>query len=193
MRLEQERIHPVLYWNNPNIHPLLEYKSRLDAMQEYARREHLPLIVSGEYGLRPFTKAVSKDPDSRCDYCYAVRLRAAAAHAREHGFDGFSTTLMISPYQDLDQIVRLAEEAAEESGVPFVRYDFQPFFRAGQEKVRGMNLYMQKYCGCVYSEEERYERKKSRLPQGFDPNFEVPAKKERARISKKLQNPDSAG
>lgn len=172
MKFEQEdTIHPVLYWNNPNIHPLTEYRARLDAMQAFAEQEHLPLVTAGEYGLRPFTAAVAADPDNRCRHCYAVRLEAAAAHARENGFDAFSTTLLISPYQDADLIVAAGEDAASRHGVEFAAFDFRPYFRPGQEKVRGMDLYLQKYCGCIYSEEERYARKKSSVRSGFAPNF----------------------
>ena len=36
--------------------------------------------------------------------------------------------------------------------------DFRVGFRSGQEKARNLGLYMQKYCGCIFSEEERYEK-----------------------------------
>lgn len=171
MRLEQEDVHPVLYWDNPNIHPFMEYKARLDAMRTFAESENLPIVVAGEYGLRSFTKAVADQPEERCAHCYAVRLEAAARHASANGFDAFSTTLMISPYQNADLICEAGEKAAREFGVSFALYDFRPFFRAGQEKIRCMDLYMQKYCGCIYSEEDRYEAKKAKLQRGFSPNF----------------------
>ena len=171
MLLIKEKIHPVLYWNNPNIHPLLEYNARLEALRTYAEMEHRPLIVDGEYGLRAFTKAVAADVGNRCDHCYASRLEATARHARAHGFDAFSTTLTISPYQDTERIWSWGEEAGAQHGVQFIRFDFRPFFRAGQERIRSMDLYMQKYCGCIYSEEDRYARKKEKIKRGFNPNF----------------------
>lgn len=186
MKLNRLDIHPVLYWNNPNIHPLLEYKARLDALREFAAREHLPLVVDGEYGLRPFAKAVAADPDDRCRHCYQMRLDAAARHAQAHGFEAFSTTLSISPYQDAGLIAEYGEQAGDRWGVRFELFDFTPYFRAGQEKMRSMDLYLQKYCGCIYSEEERYERKKARNPTGFYPNFRGPGSR---KVSRRPANP----
>ena len=52
-----------------------------------------------------------------------------------------------------------AEKAAEKYQVPFLYRDFRPGFQDGQSKARELELYMQKYCGCIFSEEERYRRK----------------------------------
>ena len=41
----------------------------------------------------------------------------------------------------------------------------RPRFREGQDKARELGLYMQNYCGCVFSEEDRYrKRKKKKKP-----------------------------
>ena len=42
----------------------------------------------------------------------------------------------------------------------FLYRDFRPRFREGQDAARELGLYMQKYCGCVFSEEDRYTKKK---------------------------------
>ncbi len=160
--LRDEGMAPVGFWFNPNIHPMTEYESRKQALADYAGRIGMELILRDEYGLRPFVRAVADDIDHRCAYCYGTRMEAAAQTAAQNGFDGFSTTLLISPYQQHDEIRRIAQEAAARHGVAFIYRDFRPRFREGQRRAREMGLYMQKYCGCVFSEEERYN-KKSRL------------------------------
>ena len=40
--------------------------------------------------------------------------------------------------------------------------DFRPLFQAGQEFARAHGFYMQKYCGCIFSEEDRYMGAKRR-------------------------------
>lgn len=158
--LRAEGIEPVGYWYNPNIHPFTEYKSRKDALVQYAKDIAMPLILADEYGLRPFIAGVSPDFDRRCAFCYQIRLDAAAKHAAENGFDSFTTTLLISPYQKHDLICSTAEDAGKKYGVGFLYRDFRPYFRAGQDRARELSLYRQKYCGCIFSEEERYQKKR---------------------------------
>lgn len=156
--LRAEGIEPVGFWYNPNIHPYQEYKARRDTLVEYDRAIGLELIVREEYGLRDFVRAVAGDLDHRCGYCYTCRMEETAMYAAEHGFSHFTSTLLISPYQDHEGIRKAADEMAERYGVKFLYMDFRPGFRQGQARARELGLYMQKYCGCVFSEEERYSR-----------------------------------
>ena len=156
--LRGEGIEPVSFWYNPNIHPYQEYKARRDTLKDYAAAIGLPLIVREDYGLRPFVRAVAADIDHRCAYCYAVRMEETARYAAEHGFTHISTTLLVSPYQNHEGIIAAAERFAGEYGVIFLYRDFRPGFREGQAKARELGLYMQKYCGCVFSEEDRYQK-----------------------------------
>jgi predicted adenine nucleotide alpha hydrolase (AANH) superfamily ATPase len=155
--LRGEGIEPVLFWYNPNIHPFTEYRSRRDALVQYAKALGLTLILQDEYGLRSFISGVYPGFDQRCAYCYRLRLEKTAAYAAEQGYEAFSTTLLISPYQKHDLIRETASRAAEKYGSSFVYRDFRPLFRRGQGAARGLGLYMQKYCGCIFSEEERYQ------------------------------------
>ena len=160
--LRAEQTEPHLFWYNPNIHPCTEYKSRRDCLNEFAKSEKLALTSVDEYGLREFLNEVySQNSDSiahpqRCKKCYRMRLEKTAFFAKQEGFSAFSTTLLISPYQNHDEIKRAGEETAEKYGVEFLYRDFRPLFREGQTNARAANMYMQKYCGCVFSEEERY-------------------------------------
>ncbi len=156
--LRAEGLSPTGFWDNPNIHPFTEYRSRRDALADYARSIDLPLVLHGEYGLRPFVKAVAEAPEGRCAYCYFTRMRSAAEYAAANGFTHFSTTLLISPYQNHQALEEAGRQAARDAGVTFLYRDFRPLFRQGQAKARELGLYMQKYCGCVFSEEERYRK-----------------------------------
>jgi len=156
--LRSQEIEPVAYWFNPNIHPYQEYKARRDTLMSYAPAIGMELIVQENYGLRDFCRAVCGDIDRRCGKCYEMRLDQTARYAAEHGFSSFTTTLLVSPYQQHELIAETARRMAERHGVTFLYRDFRPGFRAGQAKARELGFYMQKYCGCVFSEEDRYQK-----------------------------------
>ena len=141
-------------WYNINIHPYEEYRKRLDTLKQYAEMINLPLIVEDNYGLREFTQNVAQNIDGRCVYCYEKRLDFTAKFAKENGYDAFSTTLLVSPYQKHELVIKIADAMAKKYGIEFLYQDFRPGFRQGQQMAREAGLYMQKYCGCVYSEEE---------------------------------------
>ena len=156
--LRAEGIEPTSLWFNPNIHPYQEYKARRDTLMTYAPAIGMELIVREDYGLRDFCRAVCGDIDHRCGKCYEMRLAETARYAAEHGFDSFTTTLLVSPYQQHELIAETARRMGERYGVTFLYRDFRPGFRAGQAKARELGFYMQKYCGCVFSEEDRYRK-----------------------------------
>lgn len=157
--LRAENIEPTLFWYNPNIHPFMEYKARRDCLRDYTSRVGVELILKEEYGLDEFCRNVIDKLDSRCvDYCYPKRLAETVRYAAENGYGAFSTTLLVSPYQKHDEIVTICEKLARDFGVEFLYRDFRVGFREGQEKARELGLYLQKYCGCVFSEEDRYRK-----------------------------------
>ena len=80
----------------------------------------------------------------------------------EHGYASFTSTLFVSPYQNHELLRQTAQAAAEAYGVEFLYRDFRPGFRAGQQEARERGFYMQKYCGCVFSEEDRYRKQLDR-------------------------------
>jgi predicted adenine nucleotide alpha hydrolase (AANH) superfamily ATPase len=97
-------------------------------------------------------------PEERCRYCYSIRLEATASEAKRDGFDGFSTTLLQSAHQDHALIKETGERVAQEVGIPFYYEDFRPGWKKGVEVSKAMGLYRQQYCGCIYSEKERFIR-----------------------------------
>lgn len=157
--LRNEQIEPTIFWYNPNIHPYMEYKARRDCLKEYAKMIKVEAIFKEDYGLDEFCKNVIGDLTNRCvNYCYKVRLEETAKYAVENGFDTISTTLLISPYQKHEELKTLGEKIAIKYGVKFLYIDFREGFRQGQAKARELELYMQKYCGCIFSEKDRYSK-----------------------------------
>ena len=152
------------FWYNPNIHPFTEYRARRNTVRDYLEEIGVKLIEQNDYALRPFVRAVAEDIAHRCVKCYEMRLFETARAAAEGGFDGFTSSLFISPYQKHELMREVAERAAFEYGVKFEYRDFRPYFRAGQDRAKELGMYMQKYCGCVFSEEERYLKPKKIIP-----------------------------
>ena len=155
--LRKEGIEPTIYWFNPNIHPYTEYKQRRDCLKQYTQSIGINAIFEENYGIEDFCKKVSNHIESRCqDYCYPVRLQQTVKYAKENGYDSFSTTLLVSPYQKHDLIVSIAQDLSQKYEIKFLYRDFRVGFRQGQEKAKELGLYRQKYCGCIFSEKDRY-------------------------------------
>jgi predicted adenine nucleotide alpha hydrolase (AANH) superfamily ATPase len=161
--LRGEGYEPVLYFFNPNIHPYSEFLLREEAVKIFAEKEKLEAIYEG-YGLRQFLREVVFQEDNRCPICYFIRLKGTANYAKENGFPIFTTTLLISPYQNQALVRKIGEELERETGVSFLYRDFRPGYYESIRLSKELGLYRQKYCGCIYSEEEalrqRMERKK---------------------------------
>lgn len=132
--LRAEGIEPVSYWYNPNIHPYQEYKARRDTLMAYAPSVGVELIVQEDYGLRDFCRAVAEDIDHRCGHCYRLRLEQTARYAAEHGFESFSSTLFVSPYQNHELLRQTAEEVSVQYGVTFLYRDFVPVSARGSRR-----------------------------------------------------------
>ncbi|MCB5225090.1 MAG: epoxyqueuosine reductase QueH [Candidatus Cloacimonadaceae bacterium] len=160
--LKNEGVKTTVLWYNPNIHPVTEYRARLKTLNEFATREGFELILKDDYGLREFTQNVADDIDNRCAYCYRTRLELAAKTAIELGCDAFSSTLLYSKYQKHELICEIAEEMASKYGVKFFYQDWRELWDEGIQLSKEAEMYRQKYCGCIYSEEERYLKSKKK-------------------------------
>ncbi len=158
--LRAEGIEPTLFWYNPNIHPYQEYKLRRDCLKKYADGIKVKLVLDDVYGFDEFVCNVNtckNNLNNRCEeYCYPLRFRRLCEYAKENGYDTISTTLLYSIYQKHDYIKWLLTAMAEEYGLKFLYRDFREGWREGQDAARAAGLYMQKYCGCIYSEEESF-------------------------------------
>lgn len=144
------------FFYNPNIHPPSEYKRRKDAMSEVALKMGFDVMIP-DYKMEEYFRAILSKEDSpeRCSLCWELRLSETASFAKNNDFDAFTTTLLISPYQDHEKVKKIGETLAAEKGIKFYYQDFRPGFRPAQDEAKKQNLYRQKYCGCVFSELER--------------------------------------
>lgn len=154
-------IEPTLFFANPNIHPYREYEARRDGLATLARLRSLPLVLESGYDPEEFFRLVSHHEQERCRYCYELRLERAAARAQELDFSRFGTTLLISPYQNRDLILEIGRTVASRYGLIFHEDDRRSGFRTSQATAKTLGLYRQKYCGCLYSEKERFYRPKA--------------------------------
>ncbi len=145
------------FFYNPNIHPYSEFKRRLESLEKYAELKGTRIIYKNDYDLENYLRG-SLGSNDRCEFCYTCRLTETAARASSLGFDAFSTTLLISPYQKHELIGRIAKKIADEHGIGFYYEDFREGYRESREIAKALDLYMQKYCGCIFSEKERYSK-----------------------------------
>lgn len=144
------------YFFNHNIHPYQEFSRRLETTREYATKVDLPMLIDDQYLLEEFLANVADNPKQRCTYCYSSRLAKTAQKAATEGFEAFSTTLLYSRYQNQDAIIALGLELAREYDLVFMGQDFRPGWNEGIAISKEMKLYRQQYCGCIYSEKDRY-------------------------------------
>lgn len=158
--LREKGIEPVGWFFNPNIHPYKEWKQRLDTAQEFAAKVKLEMVADAHYQLRAFLgrALAAGDNAGRCRMCYTWRLGEAARYAAENGFSAFTSTLFYSIYQDHGLMKETAEKFAREYGVDFYYEDFRAGWQEGIDISRALELYRQPYCGCIFSEEERYNK-----------------------------------
>ncbi len=163
--LQREGVEVWGFFYNPNIHPYQEYARRRDALKEYVERIGLRMIWRDSYDLKKFLQAVVFREGKRCQICYHMRLEATAQVARHGRFDAFSTTLLYSKHQKFSLVADIGEALGRQYGVNFLLRDFREGWREGIEESKALGLYRQQYCGCIYSEKERfYPRKKDESP-----------------------------
>ncbi|MDO4283670.1 MAG: epoxyqueuosine reductase QueH [Clostridia bacterium] len=156
----REKVDCTACFYNPNIHPMVEYKRRRDTFIDFCTRHERDFVVLDEYDMKNYIKYVvenvgeNKKYQLRCEYCYYLRLKKVFEYAKENHYDIVSTTLTISPYQKHEIIKRVGQKLEEEYGIKFLYQDYREYFREGQRMAREDGLYMQKYCGCVFSFDE---------------------------------------
>lgn len=164
-------IRPDILYFNPNIHPKFEFERRREQVEKLGEIRGLDCFYSEDFRIDDWLSGSWKENySSRCLMCYDIRMDYVAKYARDNGYQCFSSSLLVSPYQNHDAIVMSAERAAEKYGVTFSYTDWRPHFREGQNMAREHELYRQKYCGCIFSLEESEFREK--IIRSFPENWE---------------------
>lgn len=162
------------FFHNPNIHPLSEFRKRLEAVKTLAAHLSINVIYDETYRPVEFIKGMKaslelggedvKFPpkDKRCSYCYSTRLEETARAAKANGFDSFTSSLLYSKYQNHEEIKAFGIDLAEKYGILFYYEDYREGWQKGIDGSKEIGLYRQKYCGCAYSKIERYSKKKAK-------------------------------
>jgi predicted adenine nucleotide alpha hydrolase (AANH) superfamily ATPase len=149
---------------NPNIHPLKEYLRRREALQEVSQRLGIQIIyLDKEYSPQNYFREIAFREANRCFHCYQIRLQRTLSVARRGKFDFFSSTLLYSKFQKHEQIAALARDIAGGGQTGFWYQDFRQGWQKGIQKSKEWGIYRQEYCGCVYSENERYIKELQKL------------------------------
>lgn len=157
--LQDEKIDFEGIFFNPNIHPYEEFIKRKENVERFSELKGIRVTIMDEFR-QDVWENFSGTNEKRCNMCYTVRLDKAAQFAAENGFDAFTTSLLVSPYQKHELLKELGEKYATKYGVEFYYRDFRPGFRQGQKLAKEMNLYRQKFCGCIISYKESPYTKK---------------------------------
>ena len=156
--LRSEGFDVVGYFYNRNIHPYEECLRRENALRAYAEQVDLKVIYQQGYEMEAFLRNMAFREENRCSICYHDRLNAAASVARHGKFDYYTSTLLQSKHQQHEVIRSIGENVGKAQGVPFFYRDFREGWKEGIETSKELNMYRQQYCGCIYSEKERYYR-----------------------------------
>lgn len=146
---------------NPNIHPAEEFENRKVNVKKFGEIVNLKIHYIDEFNQQKWEDFQGEE-QKRCCMCYTTRLKIVAKYASEKDFDGYTTTLLVSPYQRHELIKNLGEEFAKKYGIKFYYEDFRTDFREGQRRAKEMDLYRQKYCGCIISFRDRQSKLNNR-------------------------------
>lgn len=167
LKILQQDDHAVTgCFYNPNIHPSREYQRRMETLKGYADQQALEVIWPDVYDMEAFLRRTAPRESDRCDVCYEMRLGYAADLVKHYGLDGFTTTLLYSKFQPHDRIRATAERLAQQYGVLFYYRDFRAGWSEGIRVSKEAGMYRQSYCGCIYSEKERYWRSAAAVRNG---------------------------
>lgn len=159
-RLQAQGLTVTTFFMNPNIHPLAEYLRRREGMAQVADKLGIEVIWADNtwditHWLHEVAQVGTTAPE-RCTYCYSSRLQATCKAAAKHDFPAFSTSLLYSRYQAHEAIATLGQDYARAADKNFIYADFRTDWQQGIDISKEWNIYRQPYCGCIYSEAERY-------------------------------------
>lgn len=157
--LRDEGIEVRGYFFNPNIHPYREFKRRIGGLVALADEKKFAVEIDRRYGLTKYLRRVVHHEEKRCSICYDMRLEPTAKKAAEEGMDAFTTTLLYSKYQNHALLKEKCRQLSEKYTIDFLYRDFREGWQEGIDESIALDIYRQPYCGCIYSEQERYDKK----------------------------------
>lgn len=162
--LRKEKIVTDGFFYNPNIHPYREFNARKEGVRQFCATKNITVEFIETYGLQEYLEKIVFQKEKRCKICYEMRLTVTAQKAAEQGYDAFSTTLLYSKYQNHDYIRKIGDNLAQKNNIIFYYSDFRTGWQEGIDESITLNLYRQSYCGCIFSEQERYDKSLRKKP-----------------------------
>jgi hypothetical protein len=153
------------FWYNPNIHPFTEHQRRLDALKTLVEKENIPFVILTGYNIERYFQSVIGQISNRCSLCYQLRLQAIVDYAKEYGYDAFTSSLLMSPKQQHYKIIEIALEIEQSSGICFKYADLRKRYSDSRAITKPLDLYRQQYCGCLFSEYERFSDRPKKKPE----------------------------
>lgn len=157
----------TIYYGNSNIYPYEEYEKRLDAVKDYLEMlgdDSITLII-GPYDNESFMQELKKYDDhieggKRCIRCYLKRMHEAYKYAYKNKYDYFTTVMSISNKKNAEYINIIGEKL--EKRYPDTKYLHADFKKGdgitkNNQMNKGLDLYHQCYCGCIYSIRNNYK------------------------------------
>ncbi|MDD5652772.1 MAG: epoxyqueuosine reductase QueH [Candidatus Omnitrophica bacterium] len=148
------------FFYNPNIYPQEEYLRRKEALEIYSQGQGAEIIYP-QYRPEEYVQATQgKEGKERCLSCWNFRLKKTAQEAKLRQFEYFSTTLLVSPYQDQEALKKIGEDLAAQEKIKFYYEDFRIGYRDAHNEARQKGIYCQKYCGCIHSEASSHKKHK---------------------------------
>ncbi|MBQ7152014.1 MAG: epoxyqueuosine reductase QueH [Synergistaceae bacterium] len=145
------------FFYGSNIHPLDEYKKRLDALKILMRHTGIECEVL-PYDQDEWLEKISgleNEPEGgrRCTKCFELQLEAGACAAKKLGCENFCTTLTISPHKNVNLINALGEDLSRKNNLVWQNRIWRKNngFLRSVKASKELGLYRQNYCGCVFS------------------------------------------
>lgn len=147
------------YFYNPNIHPYDEYNKRRDSVVSYLNELGIKYEIA-DYDMYDYFHAIGENTKGmeRCVACYDFRLAKSAQRAKELGFSKYSTTLLWNPHKDFNFIAEVGIKNAEKLNLEFYFPKLEHDYWGVKKKSKEAGLYIQKYCGCVFSSWENHSK-----------------------------------
>lgn len=168
-KILQKGFLPIVFYYNPSIHDRVEYLNRLKDVQSYCKKNNLEVIIP-DYNDQEFFQPLKPwlDPKSlkyindknrfrrkRCEFCYQLKMLQTAKEAKKRRIKNFSTTLLISPYQDHEFIDYISSQIAKDCDLDFFYQDFRKGYWQGRNYSRSHKFVIPSYCGCTFSINEK--------------------------------------
>ena len=148
---------PVVYFVNPNIHPINEFERRYSQLEKYCAANNVELIKE-EYDHGEFLKIAKglenlPEKSERCKRCFYLRLLKTVLLAKKTGIDKITTTLSVSPHKISKDIFEMGKKACENTDIEFMEFDFKKKdgFKKTSKIAYDFGMYRQNYCGCEFS------------------------------------------